>query len=114
MPLLVASILLSIAVATVLVIRQVFLHLNSPLRGIPGPFFARYTNLWRFFDHLEGRADLTQRILHEKYGPVVRLGPNMISLSDPEMIRVVYDARGNFKKVSLLKFCNHEEELTMD
>lgn len=31
------------------------------------------TNLWRLFDVWGGRFELTQKLLHEKYGPVVRL-----------------------------------------
>jgi hypothetical protein len=99
MALVAAVVLLCITATFILAIRQLYLHLTSPLRHIPGPFFAKYTNLWRFFDHLDGRSELTQQILHEKYGSVVRLGPDLVSLSDPELIRTVYDARGNFRKV---------------
>ncbi|KAH8808618.1 cytochrome P450 [Xylogone sp. PMI_703] len=73
-------------------------YLKSPLKDIPGPFFAKFTNLWRFFDTYSGRPELTQRILHERYGNAVRLGPNIVSLSDPSLIRTIYSSKGEFIK----------------
>jgi hypothetical protein len=72
----------------------------SPLKSIPGPFLAKFTNLWRLLDTYNGRAELTQRTLHEKYGPAVRIGPNAVSLSDPSLLRTIYNIRGDFLKVS--------------
>ncbi|KAJ9299754.1 hypothetical protein DTO271G3_2638 [Paecilomyces variotii] len=72
--------------------------LASPLNSIPGPFLAKWTNLWRLFDVWGGRCELTQKLLHEKYGPVVRLGPNMVSLSDPALIATLYGINGDWLK----------------
>ncbi|CAG8980606.1 hypothetical protein HYALB_00013761, partial [Hymenoscyphus albidus] len=36
--------------------------------------------------------------LHGKHGPAVRIGPNVVSLSDPHLIKTVYSTRGNFLK----------------
>ncbi|CAG8954438.1 hypothetical protein HYFRA_00006065 [Hymenoscyphus fraxineus] len=72
--------------------------LFSPLRHIPGPFWARFTNLWRLIDHYNATQIITQRHLHEKHGPAVRIGPNAVSLSDPHLIKTVYSTRGNFLK----------------
>lgn len=71
----------------------------SPLKSIPGPFFAKFTNLWRFIDAYGGRAELTHKFLHEKYGSAVRIGPNLVSLNDPDLIRTIYSAKGEFLKV---------------
>lgn len=78
----------------------VWQYVRSPLRNIPGPFLAKWTNLWRVFNLLVGNPQQTQKQLHDKYGSVVRLGPNFVTLSDPRLIKVVYDARGKFLKVS--------------
>ncbi|KAJ9229416.1 hypothetical protein DTO169E5_8872 [Paecilomyces variotii] len=72
--------------------------LASPLNSIPGPFLAKWTNLWRLFDVWGGRCELTQKLLHEKYGPVVRLGPNMVSLGDPALIATLYGINGDWLK----------------
>ncbi|KAI7650593.1 hypothetical protein KC318_g16329, partial [Hortaea werneckii] len=70
----------------------------SPLSGFPGPFAARFTNLWRAIDVACGRPDVTQKALHQQYGSAVRLRPNVISLSDPELKKTIYNVKGNFEK----------------
>ena len=75
-------------------------YFNSPLRDFPGPVLANLTNLWRFLDVFHGRPDKTQLELHRKYGSAVRIGPNVISLSDPSLISKVYTTKGAWKKVS--------------
>lgn len=45
--------------------------------------------------------------LHEKYGPVVRIGPNVLSLDYPELIPTIYDTKGNYRKVSIVLFFNY-------
>lgn len=84
---------------------------RSGLRQIPGPFLAKVTDLWRLFDHWRGTHVETQRSLHEKYGPAVRIGPNAVSLSDPALLKTVYSTRGEFAKVSSK---NHGKEMVME
>lgn len=73
-------------------------YIKSPIKNIPGPFFAKFTHLWRFFDVYGGRPELTHQILHEKYGHAVQLAPNVVSISDPKLLRTVYNTRGDFLK----------------
>ena len=72
---------------------------SSPIKNIPGPLLAKCTNLWRFFDTYGGRPELTHRLLHEKYGAAVRIGPNVVSLNDPKLLRIIYNTRGDYLKV---------------
>lgn len=39
--------------------------------------------------------------LHDKYGPVVRVGPNHLDLDYSSMIKTVFDFKGVWKKVML-------------
>lgn len=73
---------------------------TSPLKKIPGPFLAKFTNFWRLFDSWTGRSELTQRYLHEKYGSAVRVGPDLVSLAHPELVQKIFDSRGVFVKVN--------------
>ncbi|KAF4631645.1 hypothetical protein G7Y89_g6485 [Cudoniella acicularis] len=73
-------------------------YATSPLSLIPGPFFAKLTNLWRFLDTYNGRTELTQQRLHEQYGAAVRIGPNVVSLDDPSLIRTIYSTKSEFLK----------------
>ncbi|KAI1375397.1 putative benzoate 4-monooxygenase cytochrome P450 [Hypoxylon crocopeplum] len=69
-----------------------------PLRHIPGPLFAKITNLQRVWWVKTGRAHLIHEQIHQKYGEVVRIGPNMVSISNPEAIPTVYPMRPGFPK----------------
>jgi hypothetical protein len=71
--------------------------LRSPLRQHPGPFLASLTDWWRVYHTLDIH-NVSLR-LHKKYGPVVRLGPNSLSLSDATYAKIIYNTRGNFGKV---------------
>lgn len=41
--------------------------------------------------------------LHEKYGPVVRLGPNLLDLDYPELTRTIYNTDGKWTKTDFYK-----------
>ncbi|KAK1981529.1 hypothetical protein LZ30DRAFT_689098 [Colletotrichum cereale] len=60
----------------------------SPLKKYPGPVLAAIS------------ADYAPRIkkLHEKHGPVVRLGPNLLDIDFPELVKVIYGTDGKWKK----------------
>jgi hypothetical protein len=88
------------------IVGAIFMHwivsaFTSPLRNIPGPALASWTSWWKLYDTYKGRPELTQRALHQKYGPEVRLAPNFVSLSDPSLIRTIYDQKGSFIKVGV-------------
>jgi hypothetical protein len=42
---------------------------------------------------------LTIKKLHEKYGPVVRIGPNLLDLDYPELIKILYGTDCKWRKV---------------
>lgn len=70
------------------------------LRHIPGPFPACITNFERARWVTTKRAHLILQKVHDKYGEVVRIGPNTVVFSNPEAIPIVYTARTGFVKVS--------------
>ena len=41
--------------------------------------------------------------LHEKYGPIVRIGPNLLDLDIPELYRVIYGTDGKWIKSDFYK-----------
>ncbi|KAL8998572.1 MAG: hypothetical protein Q9169_002412 [Polycauliona sp. 2 TL-2023] len=63
---------------------------TSPLRKVPGPWTAVLTDLWRLRNALSGREQMIWLELHEKYGPVVRTGPNMVLVNDPEPLSTLH------------------------
>ncbi|KAL6156269.1 hypothetical protein ACJQWK_10062 [Exserohilum turcicum] len=81
-----------------LITQYVFAYLQSPLKSIPGPFLAKFSNIWRFFNHYGQTHIETQRKLHEEHGDIVRLGPNVVSIADASLIKTIYNTRGTFVK----------------
>jgi hypothetical protein len=73
---------------------------NAQLNRIPGPLIARFTRFYRLSMVIRGKAPEEYRAAHEKYGPVVRLGPRHVSFSDPAAIPVIYGVGSKFYKVS--------------
>ncbi len=70
-----------------LVVYRVFF---SPLRGFPGPFGARLSNLW--FSGQLSKRDAHKRILrlHQKYGDFVRIGSSDLSITHPRAVHDIY------------------------
>ena len=93
---------LLISVGTVVVLVKYALgYVRSPLRDLPGPPMARFTNLWRLKSHYDQTHIDTQLRLHAEHGDVVLLGPNVVSVANPNLIKTIYSTRGTFIKVWL-------------
>jgi hypothetical protein len=70
------------------------------LNSIPGPFVASLTNIWRLCDVLRGSHHETLIKLHRNYkSDAVRIGPNVVSIADPEAVRTIYGLKQGFDKV---------------
>ncbi|KAL4936764.1 hypothetical protein BDV06DRAFT_233035 [Aspergillus oleicola] len=84
---LIAGIVILAAISLVYIVYQRHLH---PLARYPGPFLASITDLWqaRQFYTLKQPYCLTK--LHEKYGPIVRYGPDKLSITHESAIPVIY------------------------
>jgi hypothetical protein len=89
---------LSVAIA-VLVAWLLRNRFHNGLNKYPGPVLASLTDWWRFFDVYGRRPDITQRALHQRYGDVVRLGPNLLSFANPKALKTIYGLNKGFVKV---------------
>ena len=89
------------------------LYSYSLLRNIPGPFLAAFTNLPRVSWILSDKAHDIHIDQHEKYGKLVRFGPNMVSVGDATEIPAIYSFKGNFGKVCIMETENVENILIM-
>lgn len=85
---------------------------SDPLKAFPGPFLARYTNLWRLVDYYQTTQARSHRKLHDELGPAVRIGPDMVILNDPALLKTVYSTRGEFVKVSIPNTSSRNKSLT--
>lgn len=82
-----------------LVCYALYLRYQPHVRHIPGPWLASITDAWRMIKVHGGRFEQTNRALHQKYGDLVRVGPNCISVGDPREIRQIYGITRLFEKV---------------
>ncbi len=62
----------------------------TPLKQIPGPFLASISSLWLVKITRQRRRHLHDIALHRKYGPIVRVGPNEVSLASPAAVKLLY------------------------
>ncbi|KAI9028880.1 cytochrome P450 [Phycomyces nitens] len=69
---------------------KIYCAFFGPLRSIPGPFIDKffYEPEGVLFSQI-GKKCIRYLKYHEKYGPVVRVGPNTISVSDKGMLKQV-------------------------
>ncbi|KAI9662210.1 MAG: hypothetical protein M1821_008376 [Bathelium mastoideum] len=77
---------------------RIFAALTSSLNKFPGPLVAKFTDFWRFVDVWNGLHHKTLIRLHQQHGKIVQIGPNLLDLSDPAWIKIIYSTRGEFKK----------------
>lgn len=100
-----------------------------PYARYPGPFLASFSRSWIVMEILRGQAHRTQAELHKKYGiptslhehtdahymsgkgntkftkgPIIRIAPNEVAISDPASIKEIYGVSSRFSKVG---FAHH-------
>jgi cytochrome P450 len=74
---------------------RVYFH---PLAHIPGPLIPKITSLWLHYHAYIGDEASSIHQLHLKYGPLVRVSPNEVDISDADAIQPIYVSKGGFPK----------------
>ncbi|KAF2666612.1 cytochrome P450 [Microthyrium microscopicum] len=69
-----------------------------PLAGYPGPLLAKVTDLYLAYHAWKGDRHLEFYRCHQKYGPVVRLGPNLLSFNTSTALKSIYGFKSNVRK----------------
>ncbi|PKX91335.1 cytochrome P450 [Aspergillus novofumigatus IBT 16806] len=75
---------------TCLVLFTLLLQRWLKLRHLNGPWIARFTTLWQAIHILKGDLPEVVLELHKRHGPLVRVGPNHVSVADPAEIKNIY------------------------
>lgn len=73
------------------------LHFH-PLAHIPGPLFCRLTSLWTYYHSYIGDEATLITNFHTTYGPVIRIAPNEVCISDGTCLAPIYSDKGGFAK----------------
>ncbi|KAI5364608.1 Putative cytochrome P450 [Septoria linicola] len=78
-----------------IVIYRIFFH---PLSKYPGPLLAKVTDLYSTYHALRGDRHLEFYRTHEKYGRIVRFGPNSLSFNSATALKEIYGFKSNVRK----------------
>ncbi|KAL7956776.1 cytochrome P450 [Trichoderma compactum] len=68
------------------------------LRHIPGPTSAGWTIWWQLSSALSGRCHERLKRAADTYGPLVRIGPNQLLSTDPQVLRRMSAVRSGYTK----------------
>ena len=68
----------------------VYLLYLHPLSRFPGPLLARLTPFWRAYRELLGDTPQVFQQWHLAYGTIIRVAPNELDVSSPEIVDAVY------------------------
>jgi cytochrome P450 len=78
---------------------QSFYHAYAtPLRKVPGPWYAKFTHLWLKIQVLGGRRVHYIHTLHQRYGSVVRISPTEIAVADFDSFREIHKIKSGYLK----------------
>ncbi|MCJ1306715.1 hypothetical protein MMC25_000358 [Agyrium rufum] len=96
-------IILQVALAT-LITRGLYLRYLHPLARFPGPSLAAVTNYWKTQAFFGGQHHLVEQKLHDEYGPVIRVGPNSLSISSLAGFEAIYGFHKSIEKGDFYAF----------
>ncbi|TEB30428.1 high nitrogen upregulated cytochrome P450 monooxygenase 2 [Coprinellus micaceus] len=65
-----------------------------PLAGYPGPLLWRVTKFSAAYYGAFGKYHIKLKQLHDRYGPIVRIGPNELSIVQVELIPQILGSQG--------------------
>lgn len=81
-----------------------------PLAKYPGPIACKISQLWAVLIYSRGKAHHYRKLLHDQYGPIVRIGtplrayhtgsadgaqgPNELSVTDKDMLQYILGSQG--------------------
>lgn len=101
-----------ILLALVVCVGVGFLY-RHPLRSVPGPLLARFTDLWYLSKVRHGNFQIENRHLHARFGPIVRYGPNRYSFNHPDAIKAIYGPGAGLAKSAWYDTWAHPGQWTL-
>ncbi|OJZ80685.1 hypothetical protein ASPFODRAFT_147321 [Aspergillus luchuensis CBS 106.47] len=90
--------LCAVTVVAIWVLQFTYKFLRSPLRHIPGPLYTRVTRLPLKLSIVTGKRIYFIHDLHQKYGPVVRIAPDEVSISSLPEFKEIHRVGSAFLK----------------
>jgi cytochrome P450 len=95
--------LLLLIPTTILLLLALHRTYNHPLSQIPGPLLSRLTSLPLYISSYLGHEARLLTSLHALHGPIIRIGPNEVLISDGAVLPQIYTTSENASKGGFLK-----------
>ncbi|KAI0533870.1 cytochrome P450 [Xylaria digitata] len=95
------------AVLLVIIIRRL---LFDPLVKVPGPWYTKWTNAVLKLRSIKGDGPIYVGQLHEKYGPVVRVGPTEVDVTDIAAAKKIHRVKADFVKTDFYLGIGYRKE----
>ncbi|KAM3533911.1 hypothetical protein MY4038_002789 [Beauveria bassiana] len=73
-------------------------RLRKPISRIPGPWYSQWTGLVLKYHWVRGQKSTYVHALHGKYGRIVRIGPDEVSVCDIDAVKTIYSVKETFRK----------------
>ncbi|KAH6660901.1 cytochrome protein [Truncatella angustata] len=80
------------------IIGWVYTVFTSPMGKLPGPLITKFTDIPLRWYTITGQRPRWVHLLHEKYGPIVRVSPYESSVQDVAATQQMYRTKGEFLK----------------
>ncbi|KAF5684573.1 pisatin demethylase (cytochrome P450) [Fusarium circinatum] len=68
------------------------------LSHVPGPFWAGFSKAWMVRQSFKGTQPYAIQQANEKYGSLVRIGPNELATDDPKLLRRMMSSRSAYTR----------------
>ncbi|KAH6645624.1 cytochrome P450 71A23 [Truncatella angustata] len=81
-----------------IVYQIVYYRFLSPLAQFPGPFRESVTRLWIAYHNVKADEPEAVRELHQEHGPIIRITPTMLIVSDATKLPEIYSCNANKSK----------------
>ena len=90
-----ATMYAALALLPVLVLVWIVRCIRAPIAKVPGSKYTIFTDIILKYHEFTQNRRLYVHKLHERYGPVVRLGPSEVSFASAEAIKEIYTSGGS-------------------
>lgn len=87
-----------IPAATYLLVYTIYQLFANPLASLPGPLWAKVTPFWLTLQCRRTERSRVVIAMHKRYGDIIRIAPNHVSINKPEALAQVYGHKSGFTK----------------
>ncbi|KAF3760962.1 cytochrome P450 [Cryphonectria parasitica EP155] len=89
---------LALGILGLAVLAYVYSAFSTPLAKVPGPWYSLFTGQVLKYYGVAGKRAKYVHDLHEKYGPIVRVGPEEVDVADVASVKEIHTVKATYTK----------------